>query len=42
MLGEKGISITDIEVRMLIEAAVAEFNDAFGKTGEEVAENTAE
>lgn len=26
MLGEKGIAITDIEIRMLIEAAVNEFN----------------
>ncbi len=33
MLEEKGISITDLELRMLIEAAVAEFNDAFHKTG---------
>ncbi len=33
MLEEKGISITDLELRMLIEAAVAEFNDAFNKTG---------
>lgn len=38
MLGEKGISITDIEVRMLIEAAVAEFNDAFSSTTEQSAE----
>lgn len=37
MLGEKGITITDIEVRMLIEAAVAEFNDAFGKAEETTA-----
>lgn len=29
MLGEKGIAITDIEIRMLIEAAVNEFNDGF-------------
>lgn len=29
MLMTKGISISDIELRMLIEAAVAEFNDAF-------------
>lgn len=29
MLAEKGISITDLELRMLIEAAVAEFNEAF-------------
>ena len=31
MLAEKGITITDLEMRMLIEAAVAEFNDAFKK-----------
>ncbi len=29
MLTEKGINITDLELRMLIEAAVSEFNDAF-------------
>ncbi len=29
MLAEKGINITDLELRMLIEAAVSEFNDAF-------------
>lgn len=33
MLLTKGITISDIELRMLIEAAVAEFNDAFNKTG---------
>ena len=32
MLEEKGIHVTDLELRMLIEAAVAEFNDAFNKT----------
>lgn len=32
MLTEKGINVTDLELRMLIEAAVAEFNDAFHKT----------
>ena len=31
MLAEKGIEITDLELRMLIEAAVAEFKDAFHK-----------
>lgn len=31
MLFEKGITITELEIRMLIEAAVAEFNDAFNK-----------
>lgn len=29
MLAVKGITITDLEIKMLIEAAVAEFNDAF-------------
>ena len=29
MLAEKGITVTDLEMRMLIEAAVAEFNKAF-------------
>lgn len=32
MLAEKGIAVTDLEMRMLIEAAVAEFNKAFKKT----------
>jgi LL-H family phage holin len=31
MLAEKGIAITDLELRVLIEAAVAEFNEAFSK-----------
>lgn len=31
MLAEKGITITDLEMRVLIEAAVAEFNEAFSK-----------
>lgn len=35
MLMEKGISITEFELKMLIEATVAEFNDVFNKTGEE-------
>lgn len=34
MLLEKGINITDFELKMLIEAAVSEFNDAFNKTSE--------
>ena len=39
MLAEKDITITELEIRMLIEATVAEFNDAFNKatvTEEEV------
>jgi hypothetical protein len=31
MLAEKGITITELEMRVLIEAAVAEFNQAFNK-----------
>lgn len=34
MLAEKSISITDLELRVLVEAAVAEFNKAFEKTAE--------
>ena len=40
MLNEKGISITGFELRMLIEAAVGEFNNVFHKT--EPAEGSAE
>lgn len=32
MLEEKGIMVSDLEMRMLIEAAVSEFNKAFEKT----------
>lgn len=32
MLLEKGITVSELEMRVLIEAAVAEFNDAFNKT----------
>ena len=38
MLAEKGIIVTDLELRVLIEAAVAEFNEAFNKPGIELAE----
>ena len=31
MLAENGIAVTDLELRILIEAAVAEFNEAFKK-----------
>ena len=31
MLAEKGITITDLELRVLIEAALAEFNGVFEK-----------
>lgn len=30
MLSEKGVAITDIEIKMLVEAAVGEFNKVFG------------
>lgn len=33
MLGEKGITISDLEMRVLLEAALAEFNNAFSKAG---------
>lgn len=36
MLAEKGITITDLEMRVLIEAAVAEFNNRFNKPAEEI------
>lgn len=32
MLDEKGITVSDLEMRVLIEAAVAEFNGAFEKS----------
>ena len=32
MLAEKGIKVSDLEMRVLIEAAVAEFNEAFKKS----------
>lgn len=32
MLAAQGITTTELELRMLIEAAVAEFNDAFHRT----------
>lgn len=41
MLAEKGITITDLEMRMLIEAALAEFNRAFEKEGTDGIEDTA-
>lgn len=34
MLAIKGITVSEFELRMLIEAAVAEFNDAFNKKSE--------
>ena len=32
MLAEEGIHVSELEMRMLLEAAVAEFNDAFNKS----------
>ena len=34
MLAEKGITVTELEMRMLMEAAVSEFNKAFEKEKE--------
>lgn len=31
MLAEQGIKVTDLELRVLIESALAEFNEAFAK-----------
>ena len=42
MLAEMGITITDLEMRMLIEAALAEFNRAFEKEGADGIEDTAD
>ena len=36
MLLEKGISVTELELRVLIEAAVAEFNEAFNKNNQPI------
>lgn len=33
MLNEKGITVTELELKMLIESAVCEFNKAFDKEG---------
>ena len=42
MLGEKGITISELELKMLIEATVAEFNEAFKKTETTAIEGTTE
>lgn len=42
MLAEKGITITDLEMRTLIEASLAEFNRAFEKEGADGIEDTAD
>ena len=36
MLAEKGITVTELEMRVLIEAAVAEFNRAFEAAGDKL------
>ena len=41
MFSEKGIHVTEFEMRMLIEAAVGEFNDAFYKSSEAKSETEA-
>ena len=38
MLTEKGITVSDLELRVLLEAAVGEFNNAFNKPIEKVVE----
>ena len=40
MLMEKGITVSDLELRVLVEAAVGEFNNAFNKTVAAIPENT--
>ena len=35
MLAEKGITVTELEMRVLIEAAVGEFNNAFNTSGKD-------
>lgn len=36
MLAEKGITISELEMRVLLESALAEFNNAFAKTDEPI------
>ena len=40
LLAEKNIIISDLEMRVLIEAAVSEFNNAFGQNGDVAVEAT--
>lgn len=42
MLEEKGITITELEIRMLIESAVGEFNNSFKKNDSESADDETE
>ena len=41
MLSLKGITVSEFELRMLIEAAVGEFNNVFNKTEKETTEEAA-
>ena len=40
MLNEKGITVSDLELRVLVEAAVGEFNNAFNQTVAAIPEAT--
>lgn len=42
MLSEKGITISDLEMRVYLESALAEFNDAFNKAGKAKSVDTAD
>lgn len=42
MLANKGITISDLEMRILIEAAVAEFNDVFNSAGKDTSTEAVE
>lgn len=42
MLAEKGITVSELEMRVLLEAAVAKFNDAFNGTNVMAATETTE
>jgi hypothetical protein len=42
MLAEKGIYVSDLEMRVLLEAAVGEFNRVFDETNTEVTPDTVE
>ena len=41
MLTEKGIKCTDVELRLLLESALAEFNKVFEKNRDKVNSSTA-
>nr|DAG27926.1 MAG TPA: holin [Caudoviricetes sp.] len=42
MLNEQGITCTEVELRLLLESALAEFNKVFEKDSNKVTEKTAE